>query len=96
MKNYIDDGTKHYYAGDSYMGVNMSYDSPCWVAYAFGTRAERDQWLEDNKYNDQGNITAEPISRRIAYKIAGVGKYDRPYTGECNRLEGEPVYYAQR
>jgi hypothetical protein len=71
---------KHYYAGYSYMGVDMSYDSPCWTVYGFNSKAEREAWLKDNKYKD-GNIVAEAITQRIAYKIAGVNAHNRPVIG---------------
>lgn len=71
--------SKKWYAGHSYMGVDFTYDSPCWTAYVFDSKAERDQWVHDNAYNDRGNLVAESISRAVAYKIAGLGgKYSYP------------------
>jgi hypothetical protein len=69
---------RHFYAGHSYMGTNYTYDSPCWSAYAFSTKAERDEWLDKHSYKD-GNLVAEPISRRDAFRIAGIsGQYVEP------------------
>ena len=78
---------RHYYAGHSYMGVNFTFDSPCWTAYAFDTKSERDQYVEDNEYRD-GNRVTEIIDRKIAYKIAGVNTYNLPHIcKDDNRLE---------
>lgn len=60
-----------YYAGYSYMGVEYTYDSPCWTVYAFTTAARRNAWVCANEYNDQGNRVAEVITRRQAVRIAG-------------------------
>ena len=65
---------RHYYAGFSYMGTNYTYDSPCWTAFAFNTKTERDAFLWDCKSN-----TCEEISRKVAFKIAGIsGNYTSP------------------
>lgn len=70
---------RHYYAGYSYMGINFTYDSPCWESFAFDSKKERDNWVNENRYNDQGNIVAEAITRRVAFKIAGLNsKYIIP------------------
>ncbi len=61
---------KHYYAAHSYMGLNYTYDSPCWTLYAFDSAAERDAWVEDNEYSqDTGNYVAEPVTSETARKI---------------------------
>jgi len=78
---------KNYYAGHSYMGIDMSYDSDCWSVYMFETKTERDKWVWDNRYSDQGNIVSEAISRKVAYKITGLNnKYKKPKIEDCNRL----------
>jgi len=62
---------RHYYAAHSYMGLNYTYDSPCWVLYAFDTRQERDQWVRENEYcQDTGNYVAEAVTARVAAQIA--------------------------
>lgn len=34
--------TKKYYAASSYMGLNYTWDSPCWGFWSFDTAADRD------------------------------------------------------
>ena len=77
---------KHYYAGHSYMGTNFTYDSPCWVAYRFDSKAERDKFVNENEYNEQGNKVKEAISRKIAFKIAEIGPNQKPETDYDGRL----------
>jgi hypothetical protein len=60
----------HYYAAHSYMGLNYTYDSPCWVIYAFDTKSDRDNWVNNHTYNDNGNLVAESVSADVARKIA--------------------------
>lgn len=55
---------RKFYAGHSYMGVNFTYDSPCWIAYAFQSKRDRDQWLSEHEYSPEGNLVAEPITYR--------------------------------
>ena len=79
MYNELNSNQKHFYAAHSYMGTNFTYDSPCWIAYVFNSHQERDQWVGDGKYNDQGNLVKEPVTRQIAFKIAGINsKYKQP------------------
>ena len=90
--------SKHYYAGYSYMGVNMTYDSPCWTLYAFDSKEERNEWISENEY-DNGNIKAESVTRREAERIMGGapkdydpwvvdgdGKVEFAGMPECNRF----------
>ena len=72
---------KHYYAGHSYMGTNYTYDSPCWVAYRFDGKADRDEWVNRG---ESGNV--ESISQKAAYKIAGIKAGYQPETDRDNRL----------
>ena len=61
-----------WYAGYSYMGINFTYDSPCWRVAVFRSKKERDKWVERNRYSqDTGNIVAEVITAKTAMKIAG-------------------------
>ncbi len=61
---------KHYYAGYSYMGINYTYDSPCWKLYIFDSPQERDRWVAENEYSqDTGNYVAEALSARNARKM---------------------------
>lgn len=62
---------RYYYAAHSYMGLNYTYDSPCWVVYVFPTKQERDLWVDENEYDQStGNYVAEAISCDTARKIA--------------------------
>ena len=62
---------RRYYGAYSYMGVNFTYDSPCWTAYGFDSKAERDAWVADGEYNDQSNRVKTAISRKEAQTMAG-------------------------
>ena len=65
---------RKYYVGVSYMGVDFTYDSQCWKAFAFSSKAGRDKWLGENEY-ENGKLVAEAISRKNAIRIAkGVKK----------------------
>lgn len=67
--------TRKFYAAHSYMGTNFAYDAPCWTAFVFDSKAERDEWVAANEYNqDTGNYVAEAVTRKIAYQIAGLTK----------------------
>lgn len=73
------ESVRHYYAGLSDLGVNFTYDSGCWTAFVFDNKEDRDNWIEKNRYNDHGNIVAEEIDRKTAYKIAGIdSKFKTP------------------
>jgi hypothetical protein len=61
----------HHYAIYSYMGLGYTLDSPCWSAYAFETRGQRDAWVDANEH-DGCNYVARSASRREAYKVAGI------------------------
>lgn len=67
--------TRKFYAGYCQYGTNVSYDSlggTAWKAYAFNSKKDRDEWLKENEYDARGNVVAEPISQKLAYKLAGV------------------------
>jgi hypothetical protein len=65
---------RKYYIGESYMGVDFTYSSGCWRAFAFDTKAGRDKYLEDYEYKD-GKLVAEAVTRKQAIEIAkGEGK----------------------
>lgn len=62
---------KHYYVGCSYMGLDYTYDSPCWKACKFDTKKERDEWLRKNEYNaESSKYVAEKITFADALTIA--------------------------
>jgi hypothetical protein len=62
--------TKHYYAAHSDMGLNYTYDSPCWAVFVFENKAERDRWVKGKEYRqDTGNYVAMPVTLKVAKKI---------------------------
>jgi len=79
-------GNKHFYAGHNSYGVNISYNSLGWSAYAFDTKAERDEWVNSNEFLD-GKCVAETIDSKMAYKIAGVRNAMELYQNESCNLE---------
>lgn len=77
---------RHYYAAHSYMGLNYTYDSPCWSLYAFDSAAERDAWLADNEYSN-GNLVAEAVTVKTARKIS-------PWLRKCDPHDNQTGYYT--
>lgn len=71
---------KLYYLGHSYMGINYTYDSPCWEVYGFGSKKERDAGVESNPTQNRA------ITRPVAYKILGMGKNYRVLNDPDGRL----------
>ena len=61
---------RHYYGAYSYMGVNYTFDSPCWTAYQFNSKTERDAWVASGGYQD-GNRVKTAIKRADVDKIIG-------------------------
>jgi hypothetical protein len=61
---------KKYYAAHSYMGTDYTFNSPCWVAYQFNSKADRDAWLEGNEYKD-GKRVAQSVTRKSVEQIVG-------------------------
>jgi len=53
------------------MGVNFTFDSPCWLVFMFDSKKERDVWVKEHEYVD-GNIKAIAITQKVAYQILGV------------------------
>jgi hypothetical protein len=75
----LDMSVKHYYVGYNSYGTQFTYDGGGWSAHVFWSREERDKWVHDHEYNDQGNVVVESISAQTAYQIADiVGKYREP------------------
>ena len=73
---------RHWYAAVSYMGIEFTFDSPCWTAYVFNNKADRDVFA--------GASNVLPVSRQQAYKIAGIthkwsiaGKNLHGMLGDC-------------
>jgi hypothetical protein len=60
---------KYFFAAHSNMGLGYTYDSPCWLVYAFGTKQERDAWVSNHEY-ENGNLVAKTVTKREAIKIA--------------------------
>lgn len=72
---------KHYYAGSSYMGINYTYDSPCWSLFAFDNKNERDEWVnEDDQHR-------ESVDLKTARKIS-------PWLHDHNPHENQNGYYS--
>jgi hypothetical protein len=81
---------KFYYAGHSYMGINFTYDSPCWTLHVFQDKKQRDNWVWDNRYNDQSSMVTEVESVDNAVKIAGRKALDDIRAGkDWNRIESD-------
>lgn len=59
------------YAVHSYMGLDYTIDSPCYVAYQFDDKASRAAWLDEHAYSD-GQYVARAATKAEAYKVAGV------------------------
>jgi len=68
---YLEPDVRYCYAAWSPYGVGATHDYG-WVAYAFTSRAERADWLDDNRLDRDGKPVAEPVTRRVAYRIAGI------------------------
>jgi hypothetical protein len=59
---------KHYYAAHNYYGTQFAYDN-LWSVYAFDSRMERDNWLDDNEYDREGKRVSESVSAKNARRI---------------------------
>ena len=60
---------KNYYAGYSYMGLNFTYDSPCWQVLAFSNKQDRENYIKKYGYDGQKYVV-ETINKKTACKIA--------------------------
>lgn len=65
-----------YYAEYCRWGVNMSYESMggrgnAFTFYAFDSKAKRDEWVDDNKWNGYLDRTAADTTRRIVEYCCG-------------------------
>lgn len=56
---------RHYYGAYSYMGTGYEFSAPCWEAYDFRTKKERDEWVKENP------SCKVAISRKAVKKIVG-------------------------
>ena len=69
--------SKYYYVGHSYMGLNFTYDSPCWRVYKFASMELMRFYLEHNERDENtGNYVAQRISRKTAEKIGPLEEAD--------------------
>jgi len=50
------------------MGINFTFNSPCWSVFMFDSKKERDAWVKENEYSD-GNRKAVEITQKVAYQI---------------------------
>lgn len=65
--------TTHYYAKYCPLG-NCTYDSfggTCWKFFCFGSKAERDAWVEKNQYDKSGNVVAWATTRKTVEHVKG-------------------------
>lgn len=65
-----------YYAEYCRWGVNVSYDSMggrgnAFTFYVFGSKAKRDEWVDDNEWNGYPNRTAATTTRRTVEYCCG-------------------------
>lgn len=72
MEQKLNTTKRHYYLGHSYMGINYTYDSPCWQVLVFDDQQKRNDYYENNKWDDQNKLVLEIIPAKIAYKLAGI------------------------
>ena len=79
-----------YYAGKSRMGIDYEYTCPCWTAYGFSTKKERDEFVEKNEYRN-GNRVMEAITRKAMLKIIG---YKAHTSIEIGADPDDPAMYA--
>ena len=62
---------RFFYAAHSYMGLDYTYDSSCWLVYVFNNKKDRNNWVAKNEYNQEsGNYVAMSVNARTACKIA--------------------------
>lgn len=65
-------GKPSFYAAHSYMGTRMPYAAPCWVVYAFASKAIRDKFVKKDEYNQKTNQWEwEAVDRRTMKLILG-------------------------
>ena len=87
----------HYYAAHSYMGLNYTYDSPCWSLYVFDSKKERDDWVNENEYSqDTGNYVAMAVDKKTAIKLCPwlrTNSPDDPQNGYYNYNSGREVIH---
>jgi hypothetical protein len=50
------------------MGLNFTYDSPCWSVYRFDSQKERELWMKDHEYCDNKWV-AQVATRKEAEKV---------------------------
>ena len=84
MKNH-----RHYYVASSYMGLNYTYDSPCWTLTAYDTIAEARANSRDQN--------SEIVSRATAIKICPWLKNHNVHddqTGYYTYNRGRTVYHG--
>ena len=72
---------KHYYAAHSYMGLNYTYDSPCWTLTAFDDLEERDAYVAADSEH------TEAVTAKSARKIC-------PWLRKNNPHDNQTGYYT--
>jgi hypothetical protein len=66
---------RNYYVKYNQFGTNFSPDSIGWDILVFGSKKERDAWLDEN-YHDGNNRVADIVAAK------NVNKYLRPKSGQ--------------
>lgn len=69
---------KHYYAGYSYMGTNLTFDCPCWKVLRFSSKQARNEFVKNNWYRN-GNIVIRKITFKDAETILGRETNDKKW-----------------
>lgn len=75
------------------MGLNYTYDSPCWKIYEFEGKQEMEKYLDHHEYKD-GKFVAQQVTKKIAMKIA---KHQGGYSTGCKMIwdEWTKRYYLE-
>lgn len=61
---------KRWYAGYCCYGVNTSYDSSCWIVYAYNSKSERDKDVYDSNLSHFRLYGGLDVMEAIDYKTA--------------------------
>ena len=65
---------RRFYAAYNPYGVHLTYNSIGWSVYAFSSKKGRDAYVEENRYNRNGNIVCEEIAKKDIKDITD-GRY---------------------
>lgn len=51
------------------MGINFTFDSPCWVLHVFSSKNERDNYVKKHEYSENGNRVFVAVTAKEAASI---------------------------